>query len=397
MNIKDLSQFWLRQDSQAILHQLRFERVKNGLELFDFSMINPDLAPPRLLIDKLVQNSLKPSNHKYAVSRGVKKLRDGFAVKYEQRFGVKTDPGSEVCVTMGCKGAILQILRVICIDKKKVLLGTPTYPAFLSALKLYGIDFDFFEVSDDEDQMLSQIKSKLQKQETSLLLLNFPSNPAGTVVSQSFLYEALKLCRDFNVKAVNDFTYGELCFDGFQPSSLLSFDEFRDISLEVFSMSKAYSIPGWRVAAVLGSEELVNSISRLKQHIDYGIFLPIQYAAAAALGEPNITDSISEVYQRRRNLLVKGLNDLGWSVSLPKAGVSVWAKIPEAWRSEDSSSQASFDIAKQLLKEEGVFALPGTVFGADCDNLMRFALVTKESEITESLNRLARFSPARLE
>jgi alanine-synthesizing transaminase len=376
---------WLQEDKLGELQRLKEQLLSEGRQLFDLSMINPDLAPARVLVDKLVEASLKPYNHRYSVSRGIRRLREAFASKYQAKFAVELDPDSEVCVTMGAKDAMLDALLSLASPGQHILLGTPTYPAHLSAARLAGLSPVFFEVSSDENAMLIAIESALKAQPIAVLALNFPNNPTGHYVSADFYRKLGAIAVGSNVFILNDFTYGEM---GFAPgvSSLLAADGARERCAEIYSLSKAYSIPGWRVAALVGSARLIRQVAKLKSHIDYGVFLPLQMAASYALStKEDLVKPLVAQYNNRCSTLSTGLRSNGWTVQEPRSGACVWAKAPR-----DLSSQGSLELCRNLLRDCGILAMPGLLFGEQCDEYVRFAAVVSEEYIREVVERIGR-------
>lgn len=382
---------WLKDDPLAELHALKLARLSQGQELFDVSMINPDLPPPRYILDKLSEATIKPDNHRYAVSRGVRKLREGFASKYERRFGVKLSSEEEICVTMGTKDAILHAAMCVTKPGDSVLLPKPVYPAHLSAIRIAELKPSFFELSGDEDQMFWNVSSRLQTGRYRLLILNFPNNPTGLTVSRSFYERLVEVAQASDCFVINDFVYGEMGFKSDAPASLLSVANRRENIAETYSLSKAYSVPGWRVGALLGSSTLAQKLARLKGHIDYGIFLPVQLAAAAGLsGKDELAAGIARQYMNRAGLLVTGLKRLGWEVTMPAAGASVWARMPEFFREEGSRG-----FVRRLLTECGVMLMPGELFGEEYGGYARFALVQSETKLLKILACLESLAPVR--
>lgn len=382
----------LRKNILGPLHTIQRELLAKGVQFYDLSMINPDLPPPRLLQDRLVEASLQSRNHRYAVAKGVRRLRHAFTEKYYRRFGVELDAEKHVCVTLGAKDAAVQIFYALATAPKltKVLFGAPTYPAHLSAAQLNGIEPLFFDLSRNEEVMLDRIQSRLKAEDITLLFLNFPNNPTGISVTDAFFERVLRLAQEHGVVVVNDFVYGEMGLGDTKPVSLLGAQGvLQDYSgaVEIYSMSKAYSIPGWRVGAVLGDRTLVEKISVLKAHLDYGTFLPIQYAAAAALSyEQDLTADTVQMYASRCRRLVDGLLRLGWNLTPPQAGPFVWARIPKSFPFEGSIA-----FAESLLREVGVLVMPGDLFGDQCSNFIRFSLVVGEDQIASVLERLEEF------
>ena len=375
---------WVLEDPLAELNRLKFSLISEGWEILDLSMINPDLPPVRLLQDKLLEASLRPENHRYAVSRGTKKLRKAFARKYRSRFEIDLDPESEVCATMGSKDAVTHLLHCAAPNGSSVLVGKPTYPAYLYALRTADCQVGFFSLSDDEGRMLVEIEEQLNSGKYSLVLLNFPNNPSGTVVSRHFYDELARIAERRQVCVANDFVYGEMGFDAAVGCSLLGTPYFRREGLEIYSLSKAYSIPGWRVGAALGSARLINLLGRLKSRLDYGIFLPLQAAAAAGLSaEEDLVAPVTSQYQERALALVKGLRALGFELTAPAAGCSLWARLPLAYR-----SMGAEEFCRRLLQEERVMLLPGSVFGAEYTDFVRLALVSPVERLREGLERI---------
>ncbi len=375
---------WLQEDKLSELQKIKQDIISRGGELFDVSMINPDIAPQRVLLDKLVEASLKPQNHRYSVSRGIRRLREAFAGKYGQRFGASIAPESDICITMGTKDAVLDSLVSLGCAGKWVLMGAPTYPAHLSAARLAGLETCFFEISVDEDLMLASIADKLRERPVCALLLNFPNNPTGVTVSREFYKALAALLRASGTFVLNDFVYGEMGFSS-SPCSLLAEESLRDQSAEVYSLSKAYSVPGWRVAALCGSQRLVRQVTRLKAHVDYGIFLPIQAASAFALStKDDLVKPLTAQYNNRCNTLASGLRRLGWTVSAPQAGACVWGRAPS-----ELAARGSLHLAKSILLDTGVLAMPGALFGESFNEYLRFAAVIPEERIRQALDALA--------
>jgi len=385
---------WLFDDPMAEVNAVKLKMLQAGQELFDLSMINPDLMPPRFLVDKLLEASVKASNHRYAVSRGIRQLREAFAHLYREKFNVNCHAETQVCITMGSKEGLLSVLSCLANSpaqggsSPKVLLGAPSYPAHFSAAKVSGLDCDFFTISDDEDLMLAEIQAKLKTLGPTILILNFPNNPTGICVSKGFYTKLFPIVNSGEVFVINDFVYGEMGFRDKTVSSMLSVEGFKEIAVETYSLSKAYSVPGWRVGGIVGCSEVVERVSKLKSHTDYGVFLPLQFAAAAALmsGE-DLVKTTTQRYERRCQLMRRGLERCGWKVREPDAGASIWVKIPEFLL-----GAGSLDCSKRLLQETGILVLPGVVFGPEFDGYVRMAAVLAEERIHQALFRIEEFS-----
>lgn len=375
---------WMKCDPLAELNRAKLELVAAGRSLIDMSMINPDLPPPRYLLDKLLEATVKPTNHRYAVSRGIRKLREAFAATYQTRFGVTLDPEGEVCVTMGTKDALISVLRTIGDAGASVALAEPTYPAHVSACHLTGLKPVFFSLGASGSEMVANLERALQATRCAAILINLPNNPTGLVVGAEDLAAICRVAREHGAIVINDFVYGEMRHSGGVAPSLLGSSESVGVAVEVYSLSKAYSVPGWRVGALVGPADIVRRVARLKSHTDYGIFLPLQIAAAAGLGgTSDVTSGLTAQYARRARLLSAGLVRLGWELTPPAAGASVWARLPTAAR-----RCGSCGAVERMLYEAELFALPGAVFGARWDEFVRFALVVSEERLREGLTRL---------
>lgn len=380
-----------------LLTQEKLKQLEAGGEPLDCGMINPDLPPPRFLLDKLAEACIKPANHRYAVSRGVRKLREGFAEKYRSTFGVVLDPDAEICVTMGTKDALQHIFTTTVPAGSKVLLPSPAYPSHVALAKVSGHEVCYFKLAQGEGETLRNLGQSLEAESPDLILLNFPHNPTGIEVSPAF-YDELAILLRASGKApwvVNDFVYGELSYSKRGATSALGCSALRPKVLETMSLSKSFSVPGWRVGAVVGERSAVAAIARRKSVTDYGIFLPIQLASAAALtSTADLAATQRMVYARRARILTDGLSLLGWRVANPTAGAAVWAEIPS--EVQDALMEASPDlvegrstrIAIELLRRSGILAMPGILFGAGWEGFMRFALVLPEEQIRTLLERL---------
>ncbi len=367
---------WLRDDPLSDLREARQQRLLAGEPIVDLSMINPDLPPPRIIMDRLMEASMKGDNHRYAVSRGIRKLREAFVTKYSTRFGVTLDAEHEVCVTMGTKAALSDTLQALCEPGDRVLLSSPAYPAHLSAVRLANLEYDLFTCTDDESEMLAEIEKAFGAKEYKIILLNFPNNPTGISVSKGFYERLVMLAAKSGTFIINDFVYGEMGFGVASPVSLLSVPGATLCCLETYSLSKAYNVPGWRVGALLGNRDAVHQVARLKSHIDYGLFLPIQLAASAALTtKEDLVRPTVERYQQRCKLLTTLLAGVGIKTKVPYAGASVWSELP--------GEKDGIEFCRTLLKQKGVLVMPGSQFGNSWKNYIRIAAVAPEEKLRQ--------------
>lgn len=368
--------------------------IAQGRDVIDLSMFNPDLAPPRYAVDKLLEASVKSSNHRYGVARGIRKLREAFALKYQRAFGVSLDPESQVCVSLGSKDALERAL--ICLKEAgfgpSILLGTPSYPGHLIAARLCGLQPCYFPLNHQQDGMLESLQALLKAHPGSIVLLNFPNNPSGNAVTASFYDALLPAVVRSGSFVINDFVYGEMGPQGQPFPSLLSSAQAHDPCAETYSLSKAYSLAGWRVAALCGQKQLVSAVAALKSLADYGLFLPLQMAASATLNsELDLVQESVRVYARRCEVLAQGLLQLGWELSSPAAGACLWARLPACFRAEADASAACVGFCRDFLRKSAVSTLPGKEFGQEWSEYVRFACVVPEERIREVLERLAAF------
>lgn len=382
----------LGRDHLRSLKDLQHQMLIDGRQVLDLSMVNPDLPPPRAVLDRLLESVTKNQNHRYAVSRGVRRLREAFASKYSTRFGVTLDPENEVCVCLGSKDATYHALKSLIHVGDAVVVSCPSYPAHVSSVTLAGGKVVRWNYSLTVEEAARSLEDCLSRSKAKVLLLNFPSNPVGSVVSQEWWSAIADVCVRYGTAVINDFVYGEMCFSGQAATSALRVREKGVRCVEVYSLSKAYNVPGWRVGALVGDSEIVQAVARWKSHSDYGLFLPLQYAAAVALSSPqDLVRSTVQAYERRIRVLSEGLKSLGWTVEAPQAGACVWAKYPKDLLNVcvgGSSSSPSVRIAEGLLKKTGVLVSPGVVFGAACEEYVRFSAVVTEERMREVVGAL---------
>jgi alanine-synthesizing transaminase len=353
-------------------------------------MVNPDLAPPRQILDRLLESVTKISNHRYAVSRGVRRLREGFSVKYQNRFGCELDPEKQVCVCLGSKDATFHALRALLHAGDAVVVLAPAYPAHPSAVALAGGRAVSWEFSQDVKVASSSLEAVLKQSKAKVVLLNLPSNPLGLAVSEEWWQEIGGVCARAGVTILNDFVYGEMCFSGRRSASALKAASSGARCVEVYSLSKAYNVPGWRVGALVGDREVVAAVSRLKSNADYGLFLPLQYAAATALtSSEDLVGATVQTYERRLKVLSDGLRGLGWGMVQPEAGACLWAKYPASLAEQaDGSRYHSIAVVQHILEHSGVVLTPGVLCGPDFDGWVRLAAVSNEERLRDVIRAL---------
>ncbi|RIL10165.1 MAG: hypothetical protein DCC75_04940 [Proteobacteria bacterium] len=392
MQVPELQEIWQSQDPLRRLGQIRHRKISSGKGIIDLSMLNPDLPAPRLLLDRMMEASAKTANQRYSVSRGIRKLREGFCFKYAARFGVELNADKQVCACLGTKDAILNSLRVMASRGEAVLLPRPTYPAHLAASRLAYLRPEFYDCDSSLEAVLQNIEAAQRETGAKVIVLNFPSNPAGLDAPKEFLQDLLTLAESRNCHLLNDFVYGELVHSKGAATSLLSCRGALERCVETYSLSKAYSVPGWRIGAVLGNSEIVSKVARLKSVADYGAYLPLQLAASFGLSSgEDLVAPVREEYKLRARLVSEGLRRLGFRCETPQAGGSVWACLPDSLKAHylsAGSQEAALMFCEELLEQRELLLSPGVLFGSGFGDWIRVALSAKQEQLRDSLDRI---------
>lgn len=366
----------------AQVQTLKLEARQRGEDIIDFGMGNPDQPTPPHIVDKLIEASKKAKNHRYSASRGITKLRHAITGWYKRNYDVDLDPETEAIVTIGSKEGIAHLALATIGPGDVVLTPTPTYPIHMYSFIIAGGEVRGIELRQDSDffdDLLRVYRQTLPR--PRILVINFPHNPTTAVVDLEFFKKIVAFAKEHDVIVIHDLAYADIAFDGYKAPSFLQVPEAKDVGVEFYTLSKAYNMPGWRVGFCVGNREVVGALAKLKSYLDYGIFQPIQIASTVALNGPQ--DCVKEVvqrYQNRRNVLVNGLNRIGWPVALPRATMFVWARIPDPFR-----HMGSLEFSKLLLKEAKVAVSPGIGFGEGGDEFVRFALVENEHRTRQAL------------
>lgn len=367
-----------------ITGELKAAARKRGEDIIDFGMGNPDGATPKHIVDKLIEAAQKTATHRYSLSRGVPRLRKAICNWYGSRYGVELDPEVEAIVTIGSKEGIAHLCLAVLDDEDTVAVPNPSYPIHIFGPVIAGSQVQSIALDgSDESSLIEKLEYALPRMSPrpKLLILNFPANPTTQCVSLSFFERLVPLCQDLGIYLVHDLAYADLVFDGYRAPSVLEVPGAKDIAVEFFTLSKSYNMPGWRVGFMVGNRELVAALGRIKSYFDYGTFTPIQVASIAALeGPQDCVKDIVATYKARRDVLVPGLNKLGWNVELPKATMFAWAKIPEQYR-----ALGSVEFSKKLLLEAKVAVSPGVGFGEHGDGYVRFSLIENEERTRQAL------------
>ena len=365
-----------------ITGEMKVSARRIGEDIIDFGMGNPDGATPKHIVDKLVEAALKPATHRYSVSRGLPRLRRAIATWYKTRYNVDLDPETEAIVTIGSKEGIAHLCLAILDSRDTVLVPNPSYPIHIYGPVIAGAHVVSVPVHD-QGKFLAQLEDLIPRMvpRPKALIVNFPSNPTTECVELPFLARLVELAREYGFYLIQDLAYADIAFDGYKPPSVLEVPGAKDVAVEFFTLSKSYNMPGWRVGFMVGNKTLVAALARLKSYFDYGTFTPIQVASIAALeGPQDCVAEICETYRSRRNVLVEGLNKLGWPVALPKATMFVWAQIPDQYR-----KMGSLEFSKLLLNEAKVAVSPGIGFGDYGDGHVRFSLIENEERTRQAL------------
>jgi len=366
----------------ATVNKIKMEARRAGEDIIDLGMGNPDLATPPHIVDKLVEAVAKPHNHRYSASMGITKLRMAISAWYDRRYGVNVDPDNEAIVTIGVKEGLSHLILVTIRPGDVVFTPNPTYPihpysAIISGGDVRGIpmgpDQDFFE------NLLTATKTSWPR--PKVLIISFPHNPTTETVDIEFFQKIVDFAREHHILVIHDFAYADLTFDGYQAPSIMQAKGAKEVAVEFFSLSKSYSMAGWRVGFCVGNPEAVHALRRIKSYLDYGIFQPIQIAAIIALNGPyDCVQGIVNTYKERRDALISGLNRIGWDIESPKGTMFVWGRIPERYR-----AMGSVEFSKYMIQKSQVAVSPGLGFGEYGDEFVRFALIENPMRISQAI------------
>tara|TARA_R110002049_G_scaffold13509_3_gene58684 strand:+ start:33347 stop:34525 length:1179 start_codon:yes stop_codon:yes gene_type:complete len=353
-----------------------------GEDVVDFGMGNPDQGAPAHIVDKLVEAAQRSDTHRYSVSRGIPRLRKSICGWYKRKFDVDLDEETESIVTIGSKEGLAHLALAMLSPGDAVLVPNPAYPIHPYGCVIAGAEVIYVPLSEETDFFEELEKAiNVAWPKPKLIILNFPANPTTQCVELEFFERVIEIAKEYNIWVINDIAYGEITFDGYEPPSILQVKGAKDIAAEFYSLSKTYNMPGWRVGFMCGNKTLVGALSRLKSYLDYGMFTPIQVAAIAALDGPqDCVQEIRNMYCSRRDVLIDGLNNMGWHVDPPKATMFVWAKIPEKF-----SQQGSLDFSIQMLEQAKVAVSPGIGFGQYGDGHVRFSLIENEHRTRQAI------------
>jgi alanine-synthesizing transaminase len=381
----------------AHIDALKLAARRAGRDVIDLGFGNPDLPSPPVAVDKLVEAARNPRNHRYSASKGIPKLRQAVASLYLRRFGVDLDPDAEVVTTIGAKEGLSHLMWVLLAPGDSALVPSPSYPIHIYAPLFAGAEVRQVRLEDGAqrpdgpsaseaffDNLMESWESAWPK--PRVIVLSFPHNPTTACVDLQWMTRLVEFAREHEVVLVHDFAYADISFDGYQPPSILQVPGAKDVAVELYSLTKSFSMAGWRVAFLVGNREVVAALTKLKSYLDYGTFQPIQIAAIVAMNEaPEYPKEVNSVYRARRDALCDGLNRIGWSITPPMGTMFVWAPIPEPYREMGSLEFSSF-----LVSEAEVATSPGVGFGPGGDGHVRFALIENEQRIGQAVRNLRR-------
>ena len=365
-----------------ITAELKMAARRRGEDIIDMSMGNPDGATPAHIVDKLIDTVKRPDTHGYSASKGIPRLRRAIAHWYKKRYEVDIDPDSEAIVTIGSKEGLAHLMLATLDRGDTVLVPNPSYPIHIWGAVIAGADIRSVRMGPGVD-FFAELERAIRESypKPKMMVLGFPSNPTAQCVELEFFERVVALAKQRNILVVHDLAYADITFDGWKAPSIMQVPGARDVAVEFFTMSKSYNMAGWRIGFMVGNAELVAALARIKSYHDYGSFTPVQVAAIAALeGDQSCVTDICAQYQRRRDVLVKGLHEAGWMVEKPKASMYIWAHIPEAYR-----HLGSLEFAKLLLEKARVSVSPGIGFGEYGDEYVRFALIENEARVRQAL------------
>ena len=365
-----------------ITAELKMAARRRGEDIIDMSMGNPDGATPSHIVDKLIDTVKRPDTHGYSASKGIPRLRRAISHWYKQRYEVDIDPDSEAIVTIGSKEGLAHLMLATLDRGDTVLVPNPSYPIHIWGAVIAGADIRSVRMGPGVD-FFAELERAIRESypKPKMMVLGFPSNPTAQCVELEFFERVVALAKQHNILVVHDLAYADITFDGWKAPSIMQVPGARDVAVEFFTMSKSYNMAGWRIGFMVGNAELVAALARIKSYHDYGSFTPVQVAAIAALeGDQSCVTEICAQYQRRRDVLVKGLHEAGWMVEKPKASMYIWAHIPQAYR-----HLGSLEFAKLLLEKAKVSVSPGIGFGEYGDEYVRFALIENEARVRQAL------------
>jgi alanine-synthesizing transaminase len=367
----------------AVVTELKSKMRRAGEDVIDLGMGNPDLPTPKHIVDKLIEAARNPRNHRYSLSRGIPKLRQAICAWYKRKYDVDLDPDTESIATIGAKEGISHLMMAIMGPGDIAMVPNPTYPIHAYSVVIAGADVRSISLTSGEGDFMDRAQRAMKTlwPKPKVMIISFPHNPTTEVVDLPFFKRVVAFAKEHEMLVVHDLAYADLVFDGYKAPSILQVHGAKDVAVEMYSMSKGYSMPGWRVGFVVGNKRMVSALTRLKSYLDYGMFQAIQIAATVALNGPHrVVDEAVEIYRKRRDCLVDGFARIGWEFPKPKGTMFVWAPLPEPF-----AALGSLEFSKLLLTKAKVAVSPGVGFGEHGEGFVRFALVENEHRIRQAV------------
>jgi alanine-synthesizing transaminase len=383
----------------TIINNLKITARRDGDDIIDLGFGNPDIPSPQIAVDKLAEAAQNPKNHRYSLSRGLPKLREAMADMYQRKFGVTLDPELQITNTIGSKEGFSHLMWVLLESGDAAIVPSPSYPIHIFGPLFAGADLRQIPMRSQK-RMLSATDVDVEYQDEffdslhkawkvgwpkpRVLVISFPHNPTGATVDLSFMQRVVDFCRERDMIVVHDFAYADMGFNGYEPPSILQAEGAMDCAVELYSMTKGFSMAGWRCAFLVGNTQVVQALVKLKSYLDYGTFQPIQIAATVTLNEASdFPVEICKTYQSRRDALIEGLDRIGWSIPSPRGSMFVWAPIPEPYREMNA-----VEFCSHLVTECNVALSPGSGFGPGGEGFVRFALIENEQRIHQAIRNL---------
>jgi alanine-synthesizing transaminase len=383
----------------TIINNLKITARRDGDDVIDLGFGNPDIPSPQIAVDKLSEAAHNPKNHRYSLSRGLPKLREAVAGMYERKFGVTLDPELQITNTIGSKEGFSHLMWVLLESGDAAIVPSPSYPIHIFGPLFAGADLRqipmrsqrrLLSATDVDVEYQDEFFDSLHKAwevgwpKPRVLVISFPHNPTGATVDLSFMQRVVDFCREREMIVVHDFAYADMGFNGYEPPSILQAEGAMDCAVELYSMTKGFSMAGWRCAFLVGNTQVVQALVKLKSYLDYGTFQPIQIAATVTLNEAHdFPVEVCKTYQSRRDALIEGLDRIGWSIPSPRGSMFVWAPIPEPYREMNS-----VEFCSHLVTECNVALSPGSGFGPGGEGFVRFALIENEQRIHQAVRNL---------
>ncbi len=371
----------------SIVNGLKIEARRSGVDVIDLGFGNPDIPSPQIAVEKLAEAAHIARNHRYSLSRGIPKLREAVAALYQRNWNVELDPETEIINTIGSKEGFSHLMWVLLQPGDAAIVPSPSYPIHIYGPLFAGADLRQIPMRTDIDFMDGLHNAyNVGWPKPRVLVISFPHNPTGACVDLDFMQRVVDFCRERDMIVVHDFAYADVGFDGYDPPSIMQAEGAKDCAVELYSMTKSFSMAGWRVAFMVGNAEVVAALAKLKSYLDYGTFQPIQIAATVTMNEASdYPKEVRAIYESRRNALIDGLDRIGWHIPAPQGSMFVWAPIPEAYAEMDS-----VEFTSMLVRDCEVALSPGLGFGPGGEGFVRFALIENEQRTAQAIRNLRR-------